>query len=325
MNSEKLIFLHMPRTAGWTLFLALKADGGLGKIFKLGGQNDGTELGIDDFPANAGEEDFDAYYGHFSFGVHASISPSCRYVTVVREPVDRVLSYIEYLATRESGLDVDEFLRSNFEASNGMTKRLCGLGVRNGELYDFVSGTAVSPQPEITDEHLGQALENLDRHFRLVLRYESLAESLVMLKREFATGTLLSILNNSSGTLRLNKIRGQLPPQLIEDIRLRNRIDIRLYEEIVARFDKAVAAWPEEAKDEAWVTSYLMERIRYDQRDILDQEKATRKILEAVNDLNRRNGVRDTLRLVRVLLDCKDVQGELRAVLNGFVESNPQP
>lgn len=321
----KLIFLHMSRTAGWTFFLALHADGAIGKILKLDGQLDGTKVDVDDFLADMGKDEFDAYFGHFSFGVHTSLSQPYCYVTVVREPVDRVLSYIVNRARRESGLDVDEFLRSDFEASNGMTKRLCGLGPRNGGLYDFVSGNMVSPEPEITDEHFDKALENLDRHFRLVLRYEKLAESMVMLKKEFATGTLLSILNNSAGTTRLNNMHGQFPPEMIEDIRLRNRIDIRLYEEIVKRFDKAIDAWPEETKDEARVTAYLLDRLRYDSQTEFDQEMATQKILQAVNDLNRQNGIQDTLLLCRILLDCKDVKGKLRAFLIGFIQSDLEP
>src|SRR5207253_2102954 len=86
-----------------------------------------------------GRSDVRAVVGHFSFGIHEFVRSESTYLTVLRDPVDRVVSLYHhslcepddpfYERVAAGRLSLEEFVSARVckEADNGQTRRLAGV------------------------------------------------------------------------------------------------------------------------------------------------------------------------------------------------------
>ena len=176
-----LIFLHIPKTAGMSFRKALRDEfapmsdpacppSGPDKCRGLGGglMNRNTESGIADnhieiidarnrmlaLPADI-RDGLEVVYGHFSFGLHEAIDAACRYITILRDPVERAISHYNMIRYCENQEDHDDiityFIKNAYELSNLQTRLLSNT----------VSGM-------IAYEHVDIAVENLEKWFDVI-------------------------------------------------------------------------------------------------------------------------------------------------------------
>jgi hypothetical protein len=172
-----LIFLHNMRTAGETLrtLIARQYDQ----------QEVCTVLGKPESASNIPEiqeadlEKIKVVQGHIPFGVHEAVRRPARYVSLLREPIDRVISLYYHILenpklgyhrmAREHLSSLSAFVASGTfsELDNGQTRRLSGVYPKFGRC---------------SDDMLERAKHNLMSHFVVVGTTERFDESLLLMK-----------------------------------------------------------------------------------------------------------------------------------------------
>jgi hypothetical protein len=227
-------FVHIPKTAGGTTISMLNNAYGRARVRNVGNYLRGDENTVTKISrAVSRNHDARVLVGHVPIGVFKQHVPDdTLYVTLLREPVDRVLShYYRHMGSpRREGSDkppqqsLEEVLELRLpQVSNLQTRFLCD----DPDL-----------PPDMPPEALDQAKANLDRLVFVGLQ-ERFNESLVLLERTLGIGTLVPYVRN-------RHVGGQRPsaddlePAQRALVVEANAFDIELYEYGRALFEKAV-------------------------------------------------------------------------------------
>lgn len=146
MIDDLIVFTHIPKTAGSTLRSVLKAayPEPLSRRFSpmkdiLTDDHDSYARHLRSFLRSCQENPhLQLVYGHVLFGVHVHIKRKCQYATILRHPIDRVLSNYYYRAEHgyctSPNLSLADYLSGKspmkemqFEADNTQTRFLSAL------------------------------------------------------------------------------------------------------------------------------------------------------------------------------------------------------
>ena len=227
MDREALIFLHIPKTAGTTLNRIIEWQYNPVSIFTL------------DARAHATAERFKTLSeerrrrtrvvrGHAVYGIHEFLPQGATYITMLREPVARVLSSYYFILRRplhplhrklkKERLGVEEYLRLVSHRSNLQCRFVAG--VENGANCD--------------DRMLEIAKENLTKSFSVIGLCERFEESLVLMIKTF--GWEIPYFEN----WKVAKVRPAADPHVIDMIQEYNRLDMKLYEFAKERFEEGL-------------------------------------------------------------------------------------
>ncbi len=98
-----LIFLHVPKTGGTSLKEFLKSKYERENYYEIAWNSETGLRGMDylnQFIAlpQAKRDRFDLILGHFPYGLHKFLSRPCMYVTLLRNPLERLLSFYHQLS-----------------------------------------------------------------------------------------------------------------------------------------------------------------------------------------------------------------------------------
>jgi hypothetical protein len=225
-----IIFLHLPKTAGETLRRTFKWKYG-SEMLHLHTLTEPAES-LEQVPLSK-RRNARVLTGHLHYGVHEYIPQRCEYITLLREPVARVISFYYYILGRtdhyrhaelvRSGMSLEEFVRSSPERGfeNDQTRMLSGRGA--GELDAGHLGR----------EALDEAKRNLEK-FLVVGLTERFDESFILIRRALGWKFPLYLTTNVS--------RRQKPATAtaVELIRERNQLDLELYDHARGLFSAAV-------------------------------------------------------------------------------------
>jgi hypothetical protein len=146
--SESLFFIHVPKSGGLSLYDVIRSVYGRKMVLAT---HDGNF--IDAFETWKRIEKTDrgrVYYGHFPFGAHQIVNAKPRYLTMLRDPVDRVVSLYYYLrqsSTHPAHLRAKqntlmEFVLRYPEFSNQQSRFLAGFGI-GGKSPPNIAETAI--------------------------------------------------------------------------------------------------------------------------------------------------------------------------------------
>jgi hypothetical protein len=155
------LFLHIPKCAGTTLgnliypnyadSTAEVSEDGLfhGGLYYFPG--DGffkpADLHFDDEIARVMQRpDLKAVIGHFWYGLHRLIPRECEYVTVLRDPAQRLWSLYNHLEYGRWTTGFEEFLHTGpwRELDNDQTRRIAGIEPATGDCDARVFDAAVA-------------------------------------------------------------------------------------------------------------------------------------------------------------------------------------
>jgi hypothetical protein len=215
-----LIFLHLPKTAGSTLAEILERQYTPRGIVRL------YESSADEVVASLPPSGFahaNAIMGHFRYGVHRYVPGPTTYLTVLREPIDRVISHYyyvrndptHYLWELAQHVDLREFVVA------------CGTQEPNNDQVRLLAG---SKSDSVSLAHgrelLIAAEQHLRDHFPVVGLTEDFDRSILLMKR--ALGWRLPFYaRRNVGKARPRK--AVVSAEALDVIRTYNQFDLELY------------------------------------------------------------------------------------------------
>ncbi|MDR3555234.1 MAG: sulfotransferase family 2 domain-containing protein [Syntrophobacteraceae bacterium] len=233
-SGKTLIFLHLPKTAGTTLNSILDREYGKKRTLVINGVPSQCVSQLAAMPIESRRDIMLLRGGHFSFGIHQLLPSATTYITILRDPVKRVVSnYYHVLETQwhplyekltSSRMSLEEYVTSGIapELDNGQTRRIAG-----------VEGI---PFGQCTESSLAEATANMDRYFSFVGLTEFFDESLIRMS---------DILGWRKRPIYVDKLRNKKKPPLISIpdktiaiIRQLNDLDCRLYDQVRSQFEK---------------------------------------------------------------------------------------
>jgi hypothetical protein len=130
-----VIFVHIPKAAGTTLRKVILREYKPDTVFVVQMSNEELKE-----VSEEQRERIRLLMGHMRFGIHALLPQPSTYFSVLREPVDRVISYYYYVlqspenvlhsAVSSQRIGLGDFVRSGMtpELNNGQTRRLASVG-----------------------------------------------------------------------------------------------------------------------------------------------------------------------------------------------------
>ncbi len=221
-RNEALIFLHIPKTGGSTLYKILARQYSRAQTLRL----EGPQIAAFQTLPEAERGRYRLVEGHLHFGFHRFIPGPSTYVTFLRRPIERVLSFYHYarstfdhylyplLAIERLDLKTLLARESTVELCNGQTRQLAG------EEWE-------DPQRAVTRAALERAQANLRSHFRVVGLLEEFDASLLLLRRAFDWHSPFYVKENVTKEKPADMSLDDETRRLIEDA---NSLDVELYE-----------------------------------------------------------------------------------------------
>lgn len=227
------IFLHIPKTGGMSAQTALKWVYGPGSVHHLPAE-DHTLSQWEASEAPARVQPQDLVTGHAPYGVHRQLAGRCRYFTLLRHPIKRVVSHYFYHRARYpksllASLSLQEFLLSDHSIADANRQ------VR------LLAATDPGTEPEAA---LATAKDRLRHDFAAVGLTERFEESLLLFRRRLGWTRMPFYVSRNVNTDRPST--AELPEDSVEAVRAQNQLDLALYHFARERFE---TAWEAMARD----------------------------------------------------------------------------
>lgn len=284
---QAIVFLHIPKTGGNTLYFVIDNIYPADRVYTI--EPDKKKKPLEKFRNLSDNEkrNIKILRGHMGFGQHKFLPQPCTYITMLRDPVERVISHYYFvLESPQHGLhdkvtlsqmELKEYVTSgiSIELNNGQTRMISGLKSE----YNYGYG-------ENPLEKLITAKNNLNKYFSVIGLTERYDETLILLKREFGWDwPFYRRVNVTKGKIA----RGKIPASTIEIIKEYNRLDIELYDYARKLFDEKIREQDE---------SFFPEVEKFKELNKIHADKIIRSKNKPVKFLGLKRRMK---RLVRVL------------------------
>jgi hypothetical protein len=229
IGSSTLVVQHIPKTAGISLRVMLK------EVYK----NASILEWVDEteFPKLSEEERarFDLVTGHFHYGLHEFIPRPCVNITLLREPVDRVISFFFYVKRDpnhylwQHGLRPDTTLREFMERRHCIEVDNFQTRLLNPKMAEYLPFGGVSAEMRDT------ALNNLRNGFDAVGVTERFDDFARLLRTKFGWPEAAS----KSLNVTANRPRkDEVDEETLDLVRQANQYDTEIYEEAKRVFER---------------------------------------------------------------------------------------
>lgn len=227
--------MHQMKTGGVTLRSIIEDQYDQKIIYRIDGKR--FRESVREFIALPAyeREQFTVITGHMFFGLHNIIHSPCKYITMLRHPIDRVISlyYYQLRPQHKFHISPDMSLIDYLEqgvavnANNGMTRFIAGK-----------DSTDV-PYGQCTDELLDQAVTNIKDHFLAVGLTERFDESLILFKRVLKWEKI-PYYHRKENVNPLKPQQVQISDEDITVMKKYNRLDLRLYQYAAQLFEALI-------------------------------------------------------------------------------------
>ena len=227
---EAVIFLHLPKTAGTTLNRLIEWEYPLLQMYSIDPVLFAWSAAHLRKLSPRRLKRTRMFKGHMVFGLHEVLPQPATYITVLREPVDRVISAFYFMRSyklhplywkfRRGNWTIDDFVRWS-RRDNVQSKIIAGA--------DY--------EEPCTAEIAEKARNNLLRHFAVVGLSERFEESLALMKLRF--GWKLNTYSSFNVT-RSRPKKHDLAQSTLDLITQNNSYDMELHECARTIFDEAV-------------------------------------------------------------------------------------
>lgn len=234
MEIKKIVFLHIPKTGGTTLHQIIERQYRPDVIYTLNQQQGRSIESFEALPESK-RNAIRVLKGHTYFGLRSCLSKSNVFITLLREPINRIISHYFYVRgfpghylhqdVTSRGLSLEEYAENPLseELDNGQTR--------------LISGVTGVPIGGVNRMMFEKAKENLRTYFSVVGVTERFDEFLILLKKTFGWKNCFYIQANVSKQRRKKR---KLPKGTLKMIEEKNIFDIKLYHFASEMFDEAI-------------------------------------------------------------------------------------
>ena len=232
-----LVFVHLPKASGSTLqeLIASQYEGGASFIFT------GDQARLHEFTDLPAEEraKYDLLQGHVQFGIHEHLPEPATYITMLRDPIDRVVSHYHFILARPEHYLHESMKRRGYSLRDWLIEAR-PLVVDNYQLRWLIqTPLADIPPGGITRAMLDEAKWNLENAFTVVGLVERFEESMACLERAFGWSGLDRAVQRNANPDR--PAVDQLDAPTLAAIRNANGLEIELYQFARALFEDQCA------------------------------------------------------------------------------------
>lgn len=235
-----LLFLHIRKAGGTTLKDIIDRHYDPAAILRF--EVSTMQLARDGFSqlSEPQKRGLEVIAGQMPFGLHRFLPRPSTYITLMRDPIDRVVSYYHHVLRRSEHyahdqvvsekMSLHDFVCSGVSADtdNGLVRTLCGI-------EDVLTTPEVG---QCSREMLENAKKNIEQHFPVAGLLERFDETLILLRRTFGWKDLFytrkNVNPNRAGKQTVDvKVRAE--------IEKRNALDMELYGFTRKRFDSMLS------------------------------------------------------------------------------------
>ncbi|MEL6779903.1 MAG: sulfotransferase family 2 domain-containing protein [Cyanobacteria bacterium J06597_16] len=241
-----VIFLHLPKTAGTTLKHITRRQYSPSETFEFYSVTRQPAKGINGFISlpEKRKENMKFVTGHIGFGLHQFIDKPSTYITVLRDPIKRVISFYHYLQRTNpnhqslEGIDsLERFVQSADLVRNDMTKYLSNVKMKTQLAYK--GGDAPEDRITCTPEDLEQAKENLRTHFSVVGLTEEFDKTMVLIRRKLGWQVFPYLNANVAKKKTSSRAVSEEAMALLKEY---NSYDVELYQYAQSLFQAQISA-----------------------------------------------------------------------------------
>jgi len=137
-KQETLFFLHLPKAGGTTLYHIINRNHLSNSIFHIEATDLEKSLKAYSELSKKEKDDLKCIKGHFPFGIHQKLGKAPKYFTMLRNPVERIISHYYYVRNnrnhylyeqvKEGNISLYDYVASDIshELENGQTKLIAG-------------------------------------------------------------------------------------------------------------------------------------------------------------------------------------------------------
>lgn len=224
-RSQTVIFLHIPKTGGTTFRKILERNYGRNQTLTLYGRHHRDEIQGFAKLAEPQRARYRLITGHLFFGFHRFVPGNSTYVTFLREPIARSLSFFSYARSHSDHylyrLLTEERLGLRTLLERRATPELFNLQTR------MIAGDQSNSDRPLDRSALEHAKQNLRANFCFVGLTEEFDASVVLLARTFGWSLPFYLKKNVSHEKTHPKSVDAKTRALLRDA---NALDVELYE-----------------------------------------------------------------------------------------------
>jgi Galactose-3-O-sulfotransferase len=247
-----LILFHMPKTGGTTMGSILERCFPGDLHFNVDVGNPDSAIWIasrakiaakyNALPAEAKQSFRAVCYCHIPMGLHTLFDRPAKYFTIIRHPVDRVISQFFYTKIQSDSpifeqikdMTLDQYLDSGLGLDPFDHQVRILSGCRELDAPHAPGGKPMSAVP-VEDRHLQLAKQNIEEHFLTVAPFEEFATLVVLLKRLYGWKLRKCLFDRRNVTVNRPRVK-ELQAATRRRIEDCNRHDMALYDWAKARF-----------------------------------------------------------------------------------------
>lgn len=220
--NQVVIFIHIPKTGGTTLNKILINN------YREYCNIYTTEANkILENISSARIDYLELLSGHFSFGLDQYFAKPCSYITLLREPVERIISHYYYVINSPNNYLYQEVKGKEI----GLAEYVKGYlsAELNNHQTRLISG--MHPYPEqpvqVTAKDLKRAKQNIKESFVVAGITEMFPQSLFLMKKRYQWEKASY---QSENVNRNRPTQEEISPDIIKTIQNNNMFDLKLYQ-----------------------------------------------------------------------------------------------